>query len=41
MLERHARRREHWIAVHGTGLVTPDGELLTFIEVQRGDAAAS
>jgi len=62
--QRHARREEHWLVVHGAGRVTLDGkefdvlpgtavdvsvgtahriantgtaELLTFIEVQRGD----
>ena len=62
--QRHARREEHWLIVHGAGRVTLDGkefdvlpgtavdvpvgaahriantgtaELLTFIEVQRGD----
>jgi len=61
--QRHARRSEHWLVVHGAGRVTLDGkeidvlpgsavdvpvgtahriantgtELLTFIEVQRGD----
>jgi mannose-6-phosphate isomerase len=24
--QRHARREEHWLIVHGTGLVTLDGE---------------
>jgi mannose-6-phosphate isomerase len=62
--QRHARREEHWLVVHGAGRVTLEGEeldvvsgstvdvpvgaahriantsttqLLTFIEVQRGD----
>ena len=24
--QRHARRQEHWLVVHGTGLVTLDGD---------------
>jgi mannose-6-phosphate isomerase len=24
--QRHARRQEHWLVVHGMGLVTLDGE---------------
>ena len=33
--QRHARRSEHWFVVHGTGVVTLDGERR---EVTAGDA---